>query len=596
MARITKTYGDKMLRLDKWLGLNENPDGDTHLEIGESPEMRNFRVTRDNHLQLRPGYHPMIKLGDSPIRGMWTGYVDGQEVNLAACDGHIWKIDPVNWEKEDLGELTDDGTQFFGFSKKVYILNGHEFYAWDGTGQIVPVEGYIPIVAISTPPAGGGALLEPVNKLTGKKRQKFSPNGSATTFQLAEQSIDEIISVETDLGASVSYTVNLATGIVTVSPARPQGVNTLVITWRKGNGDRGSVTGKRFYEFYNGANDTRVFLYGDGTNEAIYSDLDELGLGTAEYFPDLNVMHVDSANTPITAMIRHYDRLLTFKSNGVFSSYYSAITLPDGTTTAGFFTSAVNREIGNIALGQVRLVENSPRSIFGRSVFEWGLASGSVRDERNNKRISDRVESSLAGMSLRDAVCFDHEQHREFYLVSDGIALVHNYENDTWYRYTNFPAVAMDKYQDEVYFGTESGEIMHLSRLYRDDNGAPIDAYWESGSMDFGASYLKKTTTDIWVTLKPESHSRVTVTAQTNNRSIYVERMLSLGLATFSEANFAQWSFGTNRKPQSNRRHIRVRRFEFYKLVFKSKDTAATTTILSTDIQVRFGGKVQRGG
>ena len=596
MARITKTYGDKMLRLDKWLGLNENPDGDTHLKLGESPEMRNFRVTRDGHLQLRPGYHPMIKLGDSPIRGMWTGYVDGQEVSLAACAGHIWKIDTVSWEAEDLGKLVDDSTQFFGFAKKVYILNGHEFYSWSGTGMIAPVEGYIPIIAISTPPAGGGTLLEPVNKLTGKKRQKFSPNGSATTFQMAETGIERIISVETDLGASLPFSMNFATGVITISPARPQGINTLIVTWGKGNGDRESVTAKRHAEFYNGANDTRVFLYGDGTNEAIYSDLDEFGLGTAEYFPDLNVMHVDSANTPITGMLRHYDRLLTFKTDGVFSTHYSTLPLPDGTVTAGFFTSTVNREIGNIAMGQVRLVQNDPLSIYSRSVYEWGLASGAVRDERNNKRISDRVEASMSNMNLLDAICFDHEERREYYIVSDGKALVHNYENNTWYRYTNFPAVAMGVHDSEIYFGTESGEIMHLSRLYRDDNGEPIDAYWESGSMDFGAGYLDKTTTDLWVTIKPESHARVTVTAQTNNRSIYIERIISLGLATFQTANFARWSFGTNRKPQSNRRHIRVRRFEFYKLVFKSKDTAATTTILSTDIQIRFGGKVQRGG
>ena len=66
----------------------------------------------------------------------------------------------------------------------------------------------------------------------------------------------------------------------------------------------------RFSETYNGQTDTRVFLYGDGSNTAIYSGLDYNGKPTAEYFPDLNEIAVDSANTPITSMIKHYDSFL----------------------------------------------------------------------------------------------------------------------------------------------------------------------------------------------------------------------------------------------------------------------------------------------
>ena len=82
-------------------------------------------------------------------------------------------------------------------------------------------------------------------------------------------------------------------------------------------------------------------------------------------------MAVDSANTPITAMIRHYDRLLIFKTDSAYSCSYSTLTLGDGSVSAAFYTSSLNRSIGNAAPGQAKLVDNNARTVYGRSVYEW---------------------------------------------------------------------------------------------------------------------------------------------------------------------------------------------------------------------------------
>jgi hypothetical protein len=89
-------------------------------------------------------------------------------------------------------------------------------------------------------------------------------------------------------------------------------------------------------------NDNRVFLYGDGSNKAYYSDLDYDGQSRADYFPALNVVRIGDANTPITAMIRHYDRLLAFKLDSAYSLSYDTITLSGGSMTAGFHIRTVN--------------------------------------------------------------------------------------------------------------------------------------------------------------------------------------------------------------------------------------------------------------
>ncbi len=597
---MAATDGTKIYQLQKWLGLNESPDGDTGLKLGEAAVMRNFRVTREGHLQIRPGYAPVCTLAEgSPVRGLWSGYVNGEPHLLCACGGHLWDMDsraglePASagdWTKTDLGEIADEDAFFFGFAQKVYLLTGREYYRWDGAGSVEAVEGYVPIVATAAPPAGGGTLLERVNVLTGKKRARYSPDGQAVRFQLPETGIDEVLGVE---GTGISWTADPESGAVTFASAPAKGVNTVTITWRKGDGCREKVTAMRWAEFYNGATDARVFLYGDGTNETVYSDLDENGQPSAEYFPEMNVMAVDSANTPITAMIRHYDRLLVFKSDAAYTARYDAMTLETGTVTAAFYATPLNRGLGCVTPGQARLVQNYPRTLFGRSVYTWALASGATRDERNAQRISDRVETTLAGFDLASCVTFDDERRQEYYVLCGGRAVIHNYGNDAWYSYDHFPARRMVCVDGELYFGTEDGRLMHFSRKYRNDDRESINAYWESGALDFDRDWRRKYSTELWVSIKPESQARVTVTAQSNRKSEYVKREVAVGLSTFANVSFAHWSFRTNRKPQVQRVRLKVRKFTFCKLIFSSCSASATATVLAADFRVRYAGKVR---
>lgn len=590
MADIVSTSETKIYQIKKWLGLNESPDGDTHMKMGEAAEMRNFRITAENHLQIRPGYGTLCTLSAGhPVNGLWSGYINGVFHLVAACNGHLWDIDLEDRTATDKGAIHDGQTFFFGFSDKLYILTGAEYYSWDGEGAPAAVDGYIPIVTTAAPPAGGGTLLEPINLLTGKKRAEYSPDGEATTFQLPENNLDELISVE---GTEITYSTDLSKGTVTFSSAPPKGVNTITFTWRKNGGDRAKVTGKKFAELYNGESDSRVFLYGDGTNEAVFSGLDENGKASAEYFPQYNVIAVDSANTPITAMIRHYDRLLIFKTDSAYSCSYSTLTL-NNAVQAAFYTSSLNRSIGNAAPGQARLVDNNARTVFGRSVYEWSLAANSVRDERNAKRVSDKVAATLGAFDLTQAICFDDEWNQEYYVFYGGQAIVNNYQNDSWYFYDNLPVTAVVAVEGTIYFGTPDGALMEFSRSYRNDNLEDINAYWESGSMDFDMDWRRKYSSTVWTAMKPESQAIVTLTAESNIKSDYPDKIVSAGLATFLNMSFEHWSFGTNRKPKLIRSKLKVKKVTYYKLIIRSKSSSATATVLSVDIQVRYTGNVK---
>ena len=694
MATISAAAGEKVFQLKSFLGLNQNPDGDTKLKLGEAADMRNFTITRDGNLQRRAGtltlkglakeysltnaassaavftgaaenlklkmfptasitdglivlsgdevsvscanaasyagyywrrdashvwkLHSVTADGDGytwkfyrvtavpqgsnlKVAGIWTGFVSGHEQLLAACDGTLWKLyDDTTGEfvRVALGDIdTSKNVHMFGFSGIVYMLNGSQYKQWDGT-TLQDVNGYRPLVRVSVPPAGGGEKMEEINRLCGERRLWISPDGTEKTFALPEkniQSVDYVKSFATGQNIAASeYTFDLEAGTITFNEAPAQSVNAYEIGWTVGTTFRSQVTAMRYSEFYNSTQDTRVFIYGDGSNKALYSGIDYDGQPRADYFPDLFEMAIGDANTPITALIRHYSTLMVYKSNSAYRVEYGSVTLADGLVTAAFYSVPVNKTIGNAALGQSQLVLNSPRTLFGKECYEWrnnaSYSSNLSLDERQAKRMSDRVYAALAEFDLAECKCYDDNHNQEYYVCYDGKALVNNYAADAWYIYTGFDVACMASFHGDLYIGTSDGRFKRMAYEYLSDDGEPIDAYWESGSMSFGSDYMRKYAASLWIGVKPESNSEVYVTVQTDRKSVYTEKVVASRLSTFDHANFAHWSFSVNRKPHMKKLKIKAKKFVFYKLIFKSNSSDSTATLLAADIRVRQTG------
>ena len=690
MASITSSSQEKIYSCKAWLGLHESPDGDTKLKFGEASAMRNWMITRDQNLKVRPGedvinglcreYTVVVSSTEEEVRresgtssvltvhetaeavngkivfsgeehtatwdtaadykgwywretkfkvwqlsscaeengehvwrmkrvravsgtanpkvaGLWRGRVNGNEVVLGACDGRLRKLWDDDWCNEELGECDTTGTvRMFGFGNIVYILDGKKYRSWDGT-TYGEVEGYVPLVLTAAIPAGSGTELESVNKLTDKRRVQYSPTGTDKVFHLPETNLTSVDSVTINAETVTGYTVDLTGGTVTFSEAPAQGTNTMEITYSCGIDYRSQVEGMKFCELYNGAQDTRVFLYGDGTNQVFYSGLDTEGNARADYFPDLNVANIGEKNTPVTGLIRHYSRLIAYKTESAYSISYSTITLEDGRTTAGFYITPVNRSIGNSAPGQVMLVSNSPRTLHGQDCYEWSnvsrYSSNLTSDERQAKRLSDRVFDTLSTFDAEKCVCWDDDYTQQYFIVCGDRALVHNYACDAWYYYTDFDAVCFLSFHGGLYFGTSTGELRKLDESERSIAGEEIDAYWEMGSTDFGENYKRKYIAQIWVGLKPVENSEVTVTVQTDRKSLYNEKLVQRKMASFANADFSDWSFATNYKPFMQRLKIKAKKVTYYKIIFKSRSDTTGATVVALDMRVRYNGYVK---
>lgn len=603
MATIRRAV-TKSFRVDRWLGLNEAPDGDTKLKYGEAVSARNWRITADGNLKRRPGTRTVMELGGH-VRALWSGRVKEQNVFLSAANGALWKLTETNgvWAKESLGALTTTGdVTIFGFGGSAYILTGAEYKVYDGT-SLSDVEGYIPVVSVAVAPAGGGTMLESVNRLNGKRRCWFSPDGKAVEFVLPESGLTSIDSVKnrttgTVYTAGTDYTADATNGKVTFKSAPAEGVSTIEIAWTYPQTQRAEVAGMRYAELYNGMSDNRVFIYGDGSNRLLYSGIDYDGQPRADYFPDLYEISVGAANTPVTGAMKHYSRLIVTKPTELYTVSSSSQTLADGTVVPIFFLTPANRSLGNEAPGQCQLVLNSVRTLCAGAIYEWknnsSYTANLTVDERQAKRISDRVRKTLSTFALNECRCWDDNAAQEYYVVYGSVALVHNYVNDAWYSYYNFPASCFARHGGELYTGDSEGKLRHVSDQYRDDDGDAILAYWESGSIDFGDYSHEKYFCELWLAYSPIADGEVVVSARTDRyeKSAAVEVDEPEGdTLDFEDLDFGDVSFGYDKMMRVSHLRLRMRKFIFCKMIFQAIRTDSNATVTSVALNVTFGGE-----
>ncbi len=578
--------------ITKFLGVRYSLTGSTSLEVGELSDMKNMRITADYKVRKREGYKKVIEV-IGPIRAQWSGTIDGDYFDIFVSDGHIYnRVEDV---KTDIGVITDAPTTVFYFGEKLYFLNGTEYKSFDGT-TLADVSGYIPLIAIGTPPTGGGTDYEKINLLNGKRRQRFSADGTETEFVLRESDLTSIDKVYVNgilRVITTDYTVNLSTGKVTFLTAPIVGQDNVEIHWTKGNGQRSEVLGYTQVMFFGGKNDTRVFLYGNGTNKMHFSDLAD-GIPSAEYFPPLNYSSVGNSEYPITSVCKQYDRQIIHTTRNAYYSEYEY----DDVLGANFPVYPLNDTIGNIPLGQVQLIENNPVTVT-TSVYQW--VASNVRDERNAVNMSTRVQPKLDELDLSTAITFDYEQIGEYWLCIGKKVFVYNYWNDTWYPFELAHAPTSFLIIDGVlYMGTSDGKIMEWAKYnldtipeYLTDDGIIIKSYLETGFMDFGMNYRRKFLNFAWVGLKPESRSLCFVEWESDYDSSGEPEPLYYSLIDFAGTDFADFTFVVNYNPQPFRLKLKAKKFAYLKLIISNESETETMTLLSISLPVSAGGLVK---
>lgn len=614
----------KMFSVDQFLGLNQSGDGDTELRMGEASVMVNFTVTDGMNLASRPGVlRATFDESRTPgqVLSLWSGFV-GQVERIVLVE-LIEGADRITVYGRDaqgdtsilrsqfglLGLSAPANVQVFAFSGDVYIMSPKKFAvlgADDAFQEAVP---YVPLVIAGASPAGGGTELEKINLLSPLRRVTFSSDGTSTAYILPAEAVSvESVSVD-NVALTAPGSFSAASHTFTFSTVPTKGVGNVEITYRVSDAQAApalaQITACTLHEEFNGSTDTRLFLSGDGSNRCYYSGVTQDGAPSALYFPALNEIAVDMSGSAVTAIVRHYSRLMVFKPDGTFAITYEPVTMADGSVTAGFYLRPVNRDYGNSAPGQVRTVSNYPRSFTAAALYEWRVTSSYYRDERYAVRISDPVRTAISQADPKRLLAWDDDSSKTYYVFLNdtmGSVLVNRYglgKNGVWamYRGTVFRSVTHAfTFASQFYFCAD-GRILHFSdRALYDNPGTgsvPIEARWESGFMAFGADFLKKYASQIYVSVLPQSNSSVSVTAETDRKSTYTEKMVSKNVFTFSTLRFSNLTFRTKQSPSISRVRLKVKKFVYYKLKLSVTQPGTRTTVLGYDMEVRYGAKAK---
>lgn len=626
MAHISAHDGAKIFGLTKFLGLYECPDGDTQRPGGAASAMKNWMVTEHFHLKTRPGMVPQAHFEEA-VRGLWSGYLWGRFSRVAVAGNGVYLYTDGEWTRRGELNSTDRSApvNIFEFQGTVYFQDGEGYYSMTEAWGVGAAGGYAPLVVTASPPSGGGTALQAVNLLSNERRVRFSPDGTAAEFILPEPGLAYQIKLAGETCALPRAATQLVCA-VTVSPGRVvfgeapgAGVNTLEVWYRYGSDSHALLSAQRFCEQYNGATDSRVFLYGGGTNLCYYSGLTDEGAPTADYFPAGNEIAVDESNSPIVAMSRHYSRLLAFKRDGVYAISYDALTLADGSVTAGFYVRPMHKGTGASAPGQVVTVGNLPRTFCGGSLYAWKQSASFYRDERDCRVCSEPVQFTLREADENRLFLYDDDtEHRFYAFLNDaaGTVLVNAYAQEVWFLYTGFYGVQHAvREQDGLVFSSGT-ELFRLSAEasgdfipnYQQDGSfinytrRPIPCHWESGHLSFGSEHRRKNSAQLWVSLKPAARSHLYLTAKTDRCGEYdTKEVTTRHFPAFSQWNFADFSFRLSAPPGVVRVKLKVKKFIYYKLCLsagtESPETAEritaedrSVTVLGVEQKVRFTG------
>ena len=608
----------KMFTVDKFLGLNESADSTTELKMGEAAKAENFYITDGYNIRRRPGVKCVARC-IMPLIGFRVGKNDKTswfiqtEANVGTMRCAIsYKTGTLMGKGTYVNSVDSDyPVKMFDSGDITYILakdassNRIKTVAVRN-GDFCDAEFYTPLVISGAYPAGGGEELERLNILSPYFRLQFSADGEAVEYHLPS-SVGNVVSVTED-GETVDGAYDSDTNVFTFSEAPAKGVNNVEFRCYIAEDKDYEAAFLKFCsmkhcESYNGATDTRLFFYGDGTNVCYYTDTptDSNGL----YLPLGNEIRFDMSPTPITGMSRLYSQLMVYQQDSASTISYEPVTLPDGRVTAGFYVRPASRSVGNEMDGQVQTVNNFPRTLCGGSLYEWRNSASYYPDERYAKRVSEKISKTLASAVPMQVVTCDDNPNKTYYMFLNddaGTVLVNRYDLDAWTIYTGevFKGVLYAQVCGNTMMFATANAVFSFDEAADYDAPAEesgeetaIKAVWESGFMAFGAAYLKKYASRIWLSLFPENKADLEVTVRTDKRDDYITKTVGHSFFDFSAMDFSRFSFVTRRVPMVKRIQIKVKKFVYYKLIFRVNTPGARATVLGYDQQVRYSSPVK---
>ncbi|MBP3463681.1 MAG: hypothetical protein J6K45_04285 [Clostridia bacterium] len=502
-----------------------------------SPNARNI-INNNGYNETRNGYKILNKIG-SKINGVWNIDTEEREMFIVHSGTILYECSSdFKTFTNILSGMTDNRSIGIYFNEYLLIFDGTRTVVYGNfngeyKAQFLDEVGYIPTTSIARDSSGGGTDYEKINLVSPYRINTFLPEKiknddgteiDQTVFPLEEGNVEsikliEVLQSDGTFKTITNYQLDQNTGKVTMeAPGESPilGRDSVYITYKiKDNSNNASKINQCDIAVLFGyeGNNNRIFVSGnpDLPNYDYYCEQDD-----PLYWPDENFTRIG------TEAIMSYSRLgdgtlavHKKQSDTDCTVYYRDTNLLD--TIEVFPLSSGVKNIGCISKYCNCNLLNDPLVLTNQGVFAIignnGEKYAQQRSYYINKKLmeEENLENAVA-LSVNGKYYLAVNNHMYIadcrYLSYPKHSKTEQYQYEWWY-WDNIPARVLFSWNNELYFGTEDGNICGFTNEYMDiDN--PIDVYWETPFLELNSSNLAKTIRNVTLILNPGGYCDIT--------------------------------------------------------------------------------------
>ena len=458
----------------------------------------NFRILPDGALEKREGFAPIMTLSGEP-RAFWNGYISGEGRMFALIGSGIYTIDISGGNETLIGTVLSStgAAEFFFYRGMLYLVDGVEVYRYEN-GAFETVSGYVPLYGKNWNGGYGGTVNEDINYLSDKIRIHFNISDITTTFYLGIKCC-EILSFVASGKDQLDIVALDETGMRIIVDGGIVSFGDIEVCLRLAPEEcrRDELLGVTRSAVYGGVDDGRIMLYGGSDRSKLFTSRFVSGKAFAEsasvdpsaaevYFPLSDVISVSYGRYPITAVCRHYDRLLIFTERETWMADFTK----EGDSP---YIVPINSSVGCFSENGAVLGGNSPFTVSEGGIYRW-TAEDDERNECNAVCISGKINDMLDSSFFDHTVAYYHRRRDEIWFADpdsdEQDVFIYSVGGGKWFRFSGIPVDLFFSCGDNV--GMLYGKyIFAFSELNTVDTGIGgsitdnIDAYYESNFTDF---------------------------------------------------------------------------------------------------------------
>lgn len=557
--------------------LNNSP---SNVDKSRSPAAPNMIRDQVGKVRKRMGYETKVTApGGAAINGVHHLL----EETLVHAGTKLYRLSDTDgtWELTEIGAMANARSRSFVFDQKLYLLDGTTYQVYDGTTlAAVADSATVPTIIISRRPTGGGQVYQGLNLLGRKWTESFLGTADATVYQLTTKDLAEDAVTARVLNADgvwedktegTDFTVDREAGTVTFSTAPGAspvtGQDNVQITAAKvREGYLDTIDRCTIAAVYGvGGSTDRVFLSGNGDKPGVdwYSNFED-----PAFFPDTNYTKLVRDGARVTGYTVLSNTLAAFidgASDGRNVVVRSGVLDENG--DAVFRVS--NTMIGQDAVAPDTFCRTDKEPLFLTNRGVYAITAEELTGEKYSQERSYYIASAIGAAQGRENACAC--TYGDFYaLALDGTIYLLDLQQKTYERnspYSSFqyecyywpgiPARVLFLDGDALCFGTEDGKLCRFHTNVDDvtsynDDGAAIDAYWETSDFDGKIFFHVKTFTGLAVRLAAAVNTGVVVYAQV--RGMWKQVFASGAKARYfdwSYIDFSKFTFSSDRTPRT---------------------------------------------